>query len=285
MRPMHLRLLLPVSLIVALACAGGTSTTDEPTPEGTEAPDVAAPAPVAAPARPLYYETAVQPADLEDRSLRELSLMRNTIFARVGHPFHKAWLRSYFTAQPWYTVQDPPDYARLTPLDKQNAKAIGDYEAGIGRDELLRRKAALHTRLAGAPPSAEDALELTLISQGLGEWGGAEQVARDARNPLEDPTVLDSQLTAAQLSDLSRRDLRLLRNTIFARHGRTFDSQALATYFEEKPWYKQDPNYSDKLLTEIDQRNLKLITSQESAIGGAYTENEHLAELGLLGGA
>jgi YARHG domain len=283
---MHLRLLLPVSLVLALACAGGTTTTtDEPTPEGTEAPDVEAPAEVATPARPLYYETAIQPADLDGRSLRELALMRNTIFARVGHSFHKKWLRDYFTAQPWYTAQEPPDYARLTPLDKQNAKAIGDYEAGIGGADLLRRKADLHTRLAGAPPNAEDALELTLIGQALGEWGGDAQVAKDARNPLEDPTVLDAQLTTAQISDLSRRDLRLLRNTIFARHGRTFDSMALATYFEAKPWYKQDANYSDRQLTEIDQRNLKLITSQESAIGGAFTENEHLAELGLLGGA
>src|SRR5690242_1112822 len=50
--------------------------------------DDAAAAPAPAPAgeaRPLYYERALTAADLDGRTLRELSLMRNTIFARVGN--------------------------------------------------------------------------------------------------------------------------------------------------------------------------------------------------------
>ena len=35
--------------------------------------------------RPLYYTRALTPADLEGRTLRELALMRNTIYARAGH--------------------------------------------------------------------------------------------------------------------------------------------------------------------------------------------------------
>ena len=44
----------------------------------------------------------VRVADLEGRTLRELALMRNTIYARAGHPFRKKWLHDYFSAQPWY---------------------------------------------------------------------------------------------------------------------------------------------------------------------------------------
>ena len=54
------------------------------------------------PPRALYYDRALTPADLQGRTLRELALMRNTIYARAGHPFRKKWLRDYFTAQPWY---------------------------------------------------------------------------------------------------------------------------------------------------------------------------------------
>ncbi|HUS30069.1 MAG TPA: YARHG domain-containing protein, partial [Kofleriaceae bacterium] len=48
--------------------------------------------------RGLYYDRPLAPADLDGRSLRDLTLMRNVVYARAGHPFRKAWLREYFTA-------------------------------------------------------------------------------------------------------------------------------------------------------------------------------------------
>src|SRR5437762_3233786 len=64
--------------------------------------------------RPLYYERLITAADLEGRSLRELSLMRNTIYARAGNPFRKKWLRDYFTSQPWYHPATRTDPSKLT---------------------------------------------------------------------------------------------------------------------------------------------------------------------------
>src|SRR6185295_9801072 len=76
------------------------------------------------PPRPLYYDRALKPADLEGRTLRELALMRNSIYARAGHQFRKKWLRDYFTAQPWYKPLAKDDNSKVTKTDRANASLI-----------------------------------------------------------------------------------------------------------------------------------------------------------------
>src|SRR5215831_6852378 len=56
------------------------------------------------PPRPLYYEREISQADLQGRTLRELTLMRNWIYARAGNPFVKPWLKEFFAKQPWYSL-------------------------------------------------------------------------------------------------------------------------------------------------------------------------------------
>ena len=85
--------------------------------------------------------------------------------------------------------------------------------------------------------------------------------------------------------DLSRRDLRLLRNTVYARRGRQFRSALLQNYFEQAAWYSSDPAYSDGKLSALDQRNIKLIRSVEDSLGGPLSDKDHKEEDGWLSGA
>jgi hypothetical protein len=98
------------------------------------------------------------------------------------------------------------------------------------------------------------------------------------RDPLSDPDLLRQPLTLDDLKDLSRRDLRILRNTVFARHGRPFNTATMRDWFERMAWYRVDPKYTDKRLTKVDLDNIKLIRSVENSIGGAETEEEVDAE-------
>ena len=75
---------------------------------------------------------------------------------------------------------------------------------------------------------------------------------------------LDSKLTAEDLSDLDKAQLRLMRNAVYARHGRTFKSVDLQSLWECYAWYKKNPNYSDDLLTETDKYNIEIIKSYEN---------------------
>jgi serine/threonine-protein kinase len=68
------------------------------------------------------------------------------------------------------------------------------------------------------------------------------------------------------LTGMSTTELRRLRNTIFARHGRMFDSPDLQTYFSTKPWYSQRYDYSERDLTSADKANLNLISTLEKGM-------------------
>jgi hypothetical protein len=226
--------------------------------------------------QPLYYTREIKQEDLKYRSLTELTLMRNTIYARAGNKFRKKWLNDYFSAQPWYHPLDKTDESKLTPLDHKNAEIIANYDAAITRDELLSTVRALD----GSTPG--EVIELRLASMRLGKWAGS---ADDDRSPLEDPTLLDKQLTVDELKDFSRRDLRLLRNLVYARRGRPFRSQLIREYFTVVEWYKADPTYTDARLTALDKRNINLIRSVEDQLGGPLTDFEHKKEDGWFSGS
>lgn len=233
--------------------------------------------------RSLYYARALTEADLSGRTLRDLALMRNTVYARAGHTFRKAWLRDHFTAMPWYRALPADDASKITDVDRANVKLIAARENAVPHEELVARRTALQAMEA---PNAAEQVELRLLNEQLGGTGGGPAGAGQGMvSPLEDPSQLDRLLSLDDLNDLSQRDLRILRNTVYARHGREFKSDTLISWFNDKDWYKPDPTFTDARLTEIDRKNVKLIRSVEDSLGGPMSEHEQKAEEGWFDGA
>ena len=83
----------------------------------------------------------------------------------------------------------------------------------------------------------------------------------------EDKVLRGEALSATDLSGLSAGELRQLRNTVFARHGRIFQSAELQNYFAARPWYKPRIDYSDEQLTAADRENVSLTQAAENRIG------------------
>jgi hypothetical protein len=238
----------------------------------------------AEPARPLYYERALTRADLDGRTLRELALMRNTIYARAGHPFRKRWLHDHFAAQPWYKPLAKDDTSKITKLDRANAVLIAQAEEGQKRDDLKKRRDDILGRMKAGKVTPDDGVELGILNTRLGQWVSADGEAPPADvSPLEDPDQLDHVIAVKQLSNLSRRDLRILRNTIYARHGRQFKSRLLQEYFDTMEWYKRDPAFTENRLTKTDVTNIRLIKSVEDTFGGPLSEDEQRAEDNMSG--
>jgi hypothetical protein len=237
------------------------------------------------PARPMYYDRALTKADLDGRTLRELTLMRNTIYARAGHTFRKKWLRDYFTAQSWYKPLAKDDNSKVTKLDRANAALIAQAEEAPTQAELKKRRDDILARQHAGKATADDDIELGILNTRLGQWASAEADATPPADvsPLEDPKQLDHLITVEQLSNLSRRDLRILRNTIYARHGRQFKSRLLQAYFDDMVWYQRDPAFTEKRLTKTDITNIRLIKSVEDTLGGPLTEDEQRAEESMSG--
>ena len=69
-----------------------------------------------------------EPEDLENKSSRELRIMRNYIFARHGYIFKSDDLRQYFSQYDWYTPISRNVTKELSKIERDNIKLIEAYE-------------------------------------------------------------------------------------------------------------------------------------------------------------
>jgi hypothetical protein len=73
-------------------------------------------------------------------------------------------------------------------------------------------------------------------------------------------------LTERMLANVSINDLRLLRNEVYARHGRPFQTPWLAEYFRSEPWYAPRQDFSDADFSATERANIAIITKREDEL-------------------
>ena len=73
-------------------------------------------------------------------------------------------------------------------------------------------------------------------------------------------------ITDQMLRGLSLHELRLLRNEVYARHGRMFKAEWLQQYFFTQPWYAPDENFKDEELSGNNKLNVETIVKYENKI-------------------
>ncbi len=69
-------------------------------------------------------------------------------------------------------------------------------------------------------------------------------------------------MTEDQLQLLDYYGARIVKNEIFARHGRRFKDAELQAYFEEKSWYNgiiNPDDFNDAMLSDIEKANINVI--------------------------
>ena len=74
-------------------------------------------------------------------------------------------------------------------------------------------------------------------------------------------------LTNDDIKGMSKHDLALARNEIYARHGRKFQTEEYSKYFSGKSWYSINPSYNysddDSNLNSIEVKNVQFILNAE----------------------
>ncbi|PER14281.1 zinc ribbon domain-containing protein [Bacillus cereus] len=70
------------------------------------------------------------------------------------------------------------------------------------------------------------------------------------------------KLTSTDLTYLSKEQLKIARNEIYARHGHIFQTKDMQAYFAKQSWYRENPYFTGKL-TDIETYNIELIKSRE----------------------
>jgi len=257
------------------------------------------------------WRTKLIPDDkLRDYSGAEISILAAEIEAIHGKKFSDEWLQKYFDDRYWYKPDATYDPSTLTDIERKNlgrlnaekekqhksAIAIGEMDhfqnVLLTEDKLdglsildlriLREEFyARHGKKFDAPGIADyfnwrdwykpaknqKAIKLTDVEQKnvdllyQREWKVRESLAT-------------TPITEETLGFLFAEDLRVLRNEVYARHGRIFKDVKLQAYFEAQPWYKADPNFKDDQLNEVEAANLAKIKEAEESATSKFSEAE-----------
>lgn len=179
------------------------------------------------------------------------------------------------------------------------------YELGKEETELIKQlelmgfdktAAAIYDRdmfhLYAADEGVEPIFKISIInSNATGETSFNEKPTAVIRQinagPVEEEFLLPESnsrvLEEEELLGMTKAELRIARNEIYARYGWRFESEELADHFEGKAWYVPGENVDDAILSDVERANIKLITEMEqTAPGAAVTPLE--SDMGIEGG-
>lgn len=182
-------------------------------------------------------EREASAADLSGKTPGDLRLMRNAIFAKHGYKFKSEDLQQYFANFSWYSPRYADVSSMLSPIEKKNVATIQKFENG--------GSSASSSSSSGSNKSTGSLIDIS------------------PANDYSD-IVCYTWLTDSDVAGLSSAELRILRNTIYARHGRKFKSADLRNYFSGFSWYT--PRYdeiSESSLSETERHNIMLIKKYE----------------------
>lgn len=181
---------------------------------------------------PVGSQRTLTSDDLAGLSKWQLDVLRNEIYAAHGRGFDRSDLQNYFNRQTWYTRDSGFSEARLSSLEKRNAEFIAKYQKNRGQVSSSPRRS----------PSSRRS-------------GGSQWVTTGFVLPFSSSRTV----TSADLGGLSKWELDVARNEIYARHGRGFNRSDLREYFRGQAWYSEDPGYSDGRLSKLESRNAEYI--------------------------
>ncbi|HEX3252809.1 MAG TPA: YARHG domain-containing protein [Pyrinomonadaceae bacterium] len=118
------------------------------------------------------------------------------------------------------------------------------------------------------PDEKYDSKKLSAIEQkNLAMLGDAQKKQRRVALLPGDMEYFENKALSEQmLHGLSLHELRLLRNEVYARHGRMFHAEWLQQYFFFQPWYAPDENFKDEELSGNDKLNVETIVNYENKI-------------------
>lgn len=259
-----------------------------------------------------FWQTRAITSDkLGKHTLAELRILRAEIEAIHGKRFDdEPGLQTYFEERYWYKPAVKYQPSALSETERKNIAAIAAVEkrqrnlkiqpgdmiafqgrlitedllAGLGLYELriLRNEIyALRGRQFRTPWIAEYFYNQPWYNPlpDLREPKLTDIETKNVATIIKVENLIHERLSAeeirpALLEGLFLEDATKLRNEIYARRGRVFQNRWLQRYFESFAWYKANPGFSEKLLTDIERKNIATIREYEKTAESSLRQVE-----------
>ena len=209
------------------------------------------------------------------------------------------WLQKYFEDRYWYRADANYSPTILTEIERKNleklnakrnedrhvAIAVGDmdrFQNVALTEDLLKNLSMNDLRLIRNEFWARAGRKFTTPGfRAVYEWQDWYKPLKDQSqvklNNIEQQNVklIESEeaklrnklttepITSDMVDGLFVEDLRVLRNEIYARHGRVFKDPNLQKYFSAQAWYQPNPEFKDENLSKTESDNLVIIAEVE----------------------
>lgn len=169
----------------------------------------------------------------------------------------------------YFITKDDDKSAKETKSEQTTEKSVDDEksEASAKKEEKSKEEKAKTSKSESSSKSSSSKSSSKSSSAekaGEGTAGKQDYIISDSANKT---------LTDSDLAGLSSKDLSIARNEIYARHGRSFQTQGLQEYFDSKSWYSKNASYSDDMLSTVEKTNAEFISQYEDSHGGKYNWN------------
>lgn len=195
-----------------------------------------------------YYEES----ELTSMSLQVVCFAKNEIYARHGRTFQSRELQNYFDQQPWY----------------QGFVAASDFS-----DATLNKYETANIQLLSNRETALRTGGYALDNPGYTYDGVYDYLdslyGKSSFYFFEDSDA--RYLTDADTQNLTLQQICYAKNEIYARRGRTFQSQELQDYFDSQSWYQgsiSPANFSDSIFNTYESSNVQYLTKLEKSLSG-----------------
>ncbi|MCA1624980.1 MAG: YARHG domain-containing protein [Acidobacteria bacterium] len=220
------------------------------------------------------------------------------------------WLQKYFEERYWYKPNPNYNQTILTEIERKNlekinakrnedrnvALSVGDmdkFQNVLLTEDLLKNLSLNDLRLIRNEFWARRGRRFSTPGfKAVFEWRDWYKPLKDQSkvklNPVEEQNVklietvetrmrqkiANEPITNEMIDGLFVEDLHVLRNEIYARHGRIFKDKELQKYFEAQPWYRPNPDFKDEMLSETESKNLTIIKEVEEYSISKFSEAE-----------
>ena len=133
----------------------------------------------------------------------------------------------------------PPANTAPLPIPSPQASAALPVKASVTKASVTKASVTKASDVP-APSSTNTARHHRLTSEGSASVEQVRVKEAPKRKPVIRQTETASLLTPADVDGKTGPQLRLIRNTIYARHGYQFRSKDLRAFFAADPWYQPD---------------------------------------------
>jgi hypothetical protein len=212
------------------------------------------------------------------------SVIGHSVVAGNDRPFHGRMMRDPDGALVGFHLREPGDdkYDGVFDFSIEDELLSGSWEA-YGELNVKYRRYQLERKTFVYDPeqdlerakvfvdwtkSTEKKVRMDYGDGEFEEWMRQEYVS--ATDAIYEVNASSQRLTKAEVENLKKGDLTIIRNTIYARHGYSFKNRPLRVFFDAQEWYI--PVHTDIRadFTDLEKENIKLLLTYEKNAAEYY---------------